>query len=113
MIVCVLMDTNLMKIRTCALVRPYYHIITIHSSLSLSLTHTHSLSRSLYIDIDECAINGNSLCQQHCTNTEGSYQCSCGEWYVFESPYNCTGQFYLLFLARKINNFEHLLSTKS
>ena len=79
-----------------------------HSFISLSHTHTLSLSRSLSIDIDECAINGSSLCQRDCTNTEGSYQCSCGEWYVFESPYNCTGQFYLLFLARKINNFEHL-----
>ena len=69
-----------------------------HSFISLSLshththTHTHILSLSLYIDIDECANNGSSLCQQHCTNTEGSYNCSCGEWYILEGPYNCTGK---------------------
>ena len=41
-------------------------------------------------DINECEeFNGN--CEHNCTNTNGSYDCSCDEGYVLnEDGYNCT-----------------------
>lgn len=36
-----------------------------------------------YADIDECA-ESNGGCEQNCTNSEGSYECSCRDGYLFE-----------------------------
>ena len=36
---------------------------------------------SLHADIDECTIM-NGGCETHCTNSEGSYECSCTEGYA-------------------------------
>lgn len=33
------------------------------------------------LDIDECTIM-NGGCETHCTNSEGSYECSCSEGYA-------------------------------
>ncbi len=34
-----------------------------------------------FLDIDECDIKY-GICNQHCTNTNGSYVCSCADGYV-------------------------------
>ena len=46
----------------------------------------------LLADIDECQDN-NGGCSQDCSNTEGSYSCSCKEGYQLQSDNaNCTGK---------------------
>ncbi len=46
-----------------------------------------------YTDIDECA-NSNGGCNQNCTNTIGSFYCSCGEGYRLGNlGFTCDGQF--------------------
>ena len=43
------------------------------------------------LEIDECA-HGTDRCQQGCTNTAGSYTCSCNEGYSLSSNgYTCNG----------------------
>ena len=45
---------------------------------------------SLSIDIDECT-EGTHLCSQTCTNSIGSYSCSCGSGYRLASNrHGCT-----------------------
>ncbi|XP_059151468.1 hemicentin-1-like [Physella acuta] len=47
------------------------------------------LNKSQCIDLDECA-EGRSLCQHNCTNTRGSYKCSCPQGYMLDSDgYSC------------------------
>ena len=41
-------------------------------------------------DIDECATD-NGGCGHYCTNTPGSYQCSCRDGYTLEEDYSCAG----------------------
>ena len=46
------------------------------------------------IDIDECAAD-NGPCQQVCTNTPGSYQCSCFPGYFHNNTNKtCEGEIY-------------------
>ena len=43
-------------------------------------------------DINECALY-NGGCSQTCSNTSGSYSCSCNSGYVLNiDGHNCTGQ---------------------
>ncbi|XP_046711238.1 matrilin-2 [Silurus meridionalis] len=39
-------------------------------------------------DLDECMSNHNN-CEQNCTNTFGSYKCSCQEGFMLEKKYKC------------------------
>ena len=52
----------------------------------------YSYSHILYLDIDECASEGDNECDinAQCTNTEGSYVCRCLEGYQGDGR-NCTG----------------------
>ena len=43
------------------------------------------------IDLDECAVNKGG-CDQVCTNTQGSYQCSCNPGYT-KRGHGCYGIF--------------------
>ena len=46
-----------------------------------------------YADIEECDIN-NGGCEQNCTNTIGSFVCSCSVGYnLTENGINCTGMY--------------------
>jgi hypothetical protein len=46
---------------------------------------------NLFADIDECLLN-NTLCQQVCVNTDGSYFCDCMEGYqLMEGTNQCQG----------------------
>ena len=45
----------------------------------------------IYIDIDECA-QGLAGCDYNCTNTNGSYYCTCLDGYALSSDnHTCTG----------------------
>ena len=44
-----------------------------------------------YIDVNECADTGSSLCQQRCVNTRGGFKCTCDEWHVLNGSFNCQG----------------------
>ena len=44
-----------------------------------------------FIDNDECNTNS-SICQQVCTNTPGSFICSCQDGYTMISNEVCTGK---------------------
>ena len=56
------------------------------------IIHNLQLNANLYVlDINECTPNGGlGPCQQNCTNTIGSFMCSCQSGYT-SSRYNCTG----------------------
>ena len=44
----------------------------------------------IFIDIDECSENTDN-CEQVCSNTPGSFNCSCNEGYVLaDNGYSCT-----------------------
>ena len=46
----------------------------------------------LYADIDECILN-NTLCEQVCVNTDGSYTCACMDGYqLIEGTDQCEGE---------------------
>ena len=49
-----------------------------------------SLSLCKILDIDECqTINGG--CEHNCSNTEGSFYCSCGDGYQLSNDVFCSG----------------------
>ena len=50
---------------------------------------------TLCIDINECETSGHN-CSQTCTNTPGSYTCSCRTGYKDNGYGNCTGKTTLL-----------------
>ena len=52
------------------------------------------------IDVNECSSN-KSGCDQVCTNTLGSYRCSCNSGYTKSGP-KCTGT---CMMKEEINNF--------
>ena len=43
-------------------------------------------------DMNECKLNTTNDCAQMCTNTEGSYECSCMSGYFKMGP-NCAGMY--------------------
>ena len=46
-------------------------------------------------DIDEC-VEGTDRCDHNCTNTDGSYYCTCMDGYELESDnHTCTGDVYV------------------
>ena len=45
----------------------------------------------IYVDIDECT-QGSDGCSHNCSNTAGSYFCTCMDGYELESDnHTCTG----------------------
>ena len=42
------------------------------------------------LDIDECILNKDS-CEQDCSNTIGSYSCSCESGYELSNGFHCEG----------------------
>ena len=51
-------------------------------------------NKSYDTDINECLAKGGlGTCQQNCTNTNGSYYCSCKTGYNLSADgYNCSGE---------------------
>jgi hypothetical protein len=56
-----------------ALVAKVSHAIHYYPAYSIWLLH-------IIIDVDECS-EGSDNCAQNCTDTDGSYGCSCGSGY--------------------------------
>ena len=44
----------------------------------------------MYLEIDEC-ITRNGGCEHNCTNTEGSFYCSCFDGYQLSNDVYCSG----------------------
>ena len=56
----------------------------------------------LLIEINECD-RGTDLCEHTCTNTAGSYYCSCNTGYYLETNnYNCSGR--ILYFDVSVNH---------
>ena len=52
----------------------------------------HDNQPSTYTDLDECLTN-NGGCKQICTNTDGSFECSCADGYVIAADnFDCSGK---------------------
>lgn len=71
-------------------------MITVISALFFFWLKIHSgmlkvICSALSKDIDECAAS-NGGCDQRCTNTPGSYQCSCNLGFT-QSGHSCQGKF--------------------
>ena len=73
----------------------------VHAMLDMNLTMMYTTamvskccmhnSHLFDIEIDECH-RGTDLCEHNCTNTAGSYNCSCVVGYYLETNnHNCTG----------------------
>jgi hypothetical protein len=50
-----------------------------------------------FLEINECQSTQDNLCDQTCTNTAGSYTCSCLAGYSFTSPVTCTGLYAVIY----------------
>ena len=58
----------------------------------------YSLRACIHADVDQCAANTDG-CAQTCTNTAGSYQCSCDAGYTLNSDgHTCDGKTMLFIL---------------
>ena len=65
-------------------------------------TRYHFFFILFHTDIDEC-IEG-SLCEQECTNTAGSYNCSCYTGYILaNNEISCTSKLLIVFFLLDIN----------
>ena len=64
--------------------------------------HNCLLAFTFITDINECSVN-NGGCEDVCTNTIGSYTCSCQSigYHLDNDKHNCSG-----------NNYEHSLILK-
>ena len=61
-----------------------------------------------YSDIDECE-QGSAQCDHNCTNTPGSYFCTCMDGYVLESDHHtCTGNDYAKLCQHTIDKMVSL-----
>ena len=64
-----------------------------------------------FLDMDECSIN-NGGCDEMCTNTNGSYVCSCNDGYILnDDGLTCDGimhisSFLISFLSRHRRMFN-------
>ena len=59
-----------------------HHALNNVNMHSIVITYLHAISSKL--DINECATS-NGGCNQHCTNTPGSFQCSCNNGFSLSS----------------------------
>jgi len=69
--------------------------VTTADGLGLRKGSTKFYSYSSHADTDECATNKGG-CEVNCTNTIGSYNCSCPTgYYLDEDGFNCNGESFL------------------
>lgn len=77
----------------CGTIQPF-SVTSIANSLRIEFHSDNSIqkkgfSANYFIDRDECATN-NGGCQHICTNSVGSYQCSCNNGFILhENKHNC------------------------
>ena len=61
-------------------------------------TFDHGYYNMFNSDIAECD-EDNGGCEQICTNTEGSYECSCRNGYVLDgNGHNCSGTYIFYYI---------------
>ena len=60
---------------------------------SHSQARFHEAFNLISTDINECMIN-NGGCQQHCSNSRGSYSCYCNQGYTKSGFSNCQGSYF-------------------
>ena len=78
-------------------------ITVINPSTYIYITYINKLCNTILTDIDECKTS-NGGCDHICTNTNGSYQCSCHDGYsLAEDNSHCVGMQY--------NELIHTLTT--
>ena len=64
-------------------------MVRTHRAISTSTSSTFNIV--LFVDNDECATNDGG-CAHTCTNTEGSFVCSCNEGFTLNADgLGCTG----------------------
>ena len=82
-------DTCWMKMALTALVRCHTSKMLARCLMTFNY---YMFCTSLYVDIDECE-NGEDNCHENaqCTNTEGSFTCSCNPGYTGDGV-NCTSK---------------------
>ena len=69
------------------------------------------MSSSHHADIDEC-VTGDEGCEQTCTNTDGSFECSCEEGYTLgPDEMSCEGKLHMLHVVTMLA--YHLFSAIS
>jgi len=51
----------------------------------------HLISSIKFVDVNECEDGNNGGCTHNCTNTRGSYQCSCRLGYEFQGEEEGSG----------------------
>ena len=65
----------------------------------------------MFVDIDECA-TGHDMCDHNCTNTPGSYVCTCYEGY-YEDGHRCIGivkwMNYNKFVSKPYPSFQRVI----
>ena len=72
----------------------YSGVPTNRLTATLSAIILNDNSLIFHSDIDEC-VQGLAGCDQNCTNTAGSYYCTCMDGYELESDnHTCTGNDY-------------------
>ena len=77
------------------------------NNLSIKIDHCGNLHLNFLIaDVNECSVN-NGGCSDVCTNTVGSYQCSCSTGFTLQSDgKTCTGNFYTINDSKNVVSFK-------
>ena len=77
---------------------PLVMLLMIMGAAMVSMHILHCISIIIKTDINECLRNsGRGLCQQYCTNTVGSFYCTCNSGYTLAADgLSCNGMYVLL-----------------
>ena len=78
------------------------------SKTKIYLAAVENRSNSFLIDIDECN-EGTSGCAQTCTNTIGSYNCSCRTGFVLTNRHGCEGCTIISAYFNKLSIYHQVL----
>ena len=66
----------------------------------------------LALDVNECLTNENGGCAQNCSNTDGSFECTCGTGYTLaDDNLDCIGK-YSFTITWNNNNYGPFIKIK-
>lgn len=87
-----LVPTLLETIHVPVILATIWEVMDTHVMVRFSLVHPVPKLIKVFVDIDEC-VEDISGCDQTCTNTIGSYQCTCDSGYRLASDsHHCNGK---------------------